>query len=61
MKFVVEIELGNDAMQTGRDVADVLAKIATSMEANEGVLRDSDASRIMDANGNTVGFTRVER
>lgn len=47
--FTVEIELGNDAMQTGADVAAALREIADKLDA--GI----DAGIVRDANGNEVG------
>ena len=51
MKFVLEIKMGNDAMQWPRDVAEAIAgalpKIADPGAVSEGSIRDE--------NGNTVG------
>jgi hypothetical protein len=48
--FDVHIELGNDAMQGGPDVATALRNIADRIE------NDLEArGNIKDANGNTVG------
>ena len=48
--FEVALELGNDAMQAGPDVARVLREIADRIE-NDFEARGT----IRDANGNTVG------
>jgi hypothetical protein len=64
MKFVVEIELLNDAMQTADDVAQALYSIADGivditgsdpLEAHEGLFRN-----VRDGNGNTVGIWQVK-
>lgn len=50
MRFKLEIELGNDAMQTPMDVAMALTSLADRLTASpptEGVIRDE--------NGNPVG------
>lgn len=49
MKFTLEIELGNDAMQTSDDVAEALANVTNSL------LDGLTSGAIRDANGNTVG------
>lgn len=49
--FTLTIELGNDAMQDGRDVAEVLTEIARKV----GYVIEATSGRIFDANGNTVG------
>ena len=70
-EFTLTIRLGNDAMQTGGDIAEALRKVADRIDARRflqegdgpvydvtyGVLRDTryDHNRIMDANGNAVG------
>lgn len=49
-QFNLHIELGNDAMQSGLDVAGALRKVADKIE------HDLEASGVItDANGNTVG------
>jgi hypothetical protein len=61
MRFVLTIDLGNDAMRTGDDVADALTDIAQYMTdeyADEAPLVMS--TRIKDRNGNTVGAAEVE-
>lgn len=51
MKFKLEIEMGNDAMQTHIDVSDILADVSIDI-LNNPKLEDW---RIIDANGNDVG------
>jgi hypothetical protein len=58
MKLVIEINLDNDAMQTGRDVADALGKLAHHVEDNTLPLAPEDGV-IRDLNGNTVGRWQV--
>lgn len=50
-RFTLTIELGNDAMQTGADIADALRRVAARQEEWE---RGTDGA-IRDENGNTVG------
>ena len=49
-KFTFEIELGNDAMQTGDDVAEALQSVAglgTFFAPNtSGSIRDTDGNRV---------------
>jgi hypothetical protein len=52
MKFTLEIEMGNDAMQDWTHVADALKQAARELYAGKG--------RIRDLNGNTVGHWRFE-
>jgi hypothetical protein len=56
-KFTLIIELGNDAMQDGRNVADALRKLAGRIEDND--FRRVDGGGIMDLNGNSVGKWEV--
>ena len=59
MKFVLEIELGNDAMQTG---ADVIKAIRESLKDEESLPLDiGTAGSLWDENGNTVGGWEVKR
>jgi hypothetical protein len=57
MQLTVTITMGNDAMQTGEDLADALRRVAKEVED----LRMTEAhaerlsGRIRDVNGNTVG------
>ena len=47
--FMVSIQLGNDAMQSARDIADALRVVANRVE--DGVIH----GKVMDVNGNWVG------
>lgn len=60
MNFSVNIQLGNEAMETGDDVARALRKIASDV-SEHGVIADADEVRvgIRDENGNTVGYWKV--
>jgi hypothetical protein len=51
--FKLEIELGNSAMLTAEDLADVLENIADRV-------RREDEGKIRDLNGNTVGWFRTD-
>ena len=53
-KFTLQIELGNEAMQTPEDIADALRKAASKLEAGYGT------GNIMDLNGNSVGSYAIE-
>lgn len=57
-RFRVEIELGNDAMLTGADLAQALAKVGDVLR-HYADLPVGLALNIKDANGNTVGRWRV--
>ncbi len=62
MKFLLEIELGNEAMQTGRDIAAELNYQAQQINhyfASNEIQRVTVAHVIRDDNGNTVGKWQV--
>lgn len=66
MTFTLSIELGNDAMRSGADIADVLRTTATLLDDPHLTFDDpADESgydrngRLRDANGNTVGAWKV--
>ena len=62
MKFKLEIELGNDAMQTGEDIAAALHHVAGAIDTI-GDMRGADpydkSGVIRDLNGNRVGQWKV--
>lgn len=61
MKFQLEIELGNDAMQTYDDVSQALKSVRAYLKEyrqSEEVEADDNAP-IRDLNGNTVGKWEV--
>ena len=53
MKFMLEIELGNDAMRDDADIAEALARVAKRVETIG--TEYNRAFVIRDTNGNTVG------
>jgi hypothetical protein len=57
-RFVLQIELGNDAMNTPQQIAKILKDLGSRIP--EETINDfrgvfSQSEHIMDANGNTVG------
>lgn len=54
MKFSLTIELGNNAMQTGSDIADALRGVVSGIGCHDE-LTGCESARILDANGNSVG------
>lgn len=54
-RFTLTIELGNDAMQAGPDVAAALRAVADRIESDLLAASDEGRGTIRDANGNTVG------
>lgn len=52
--FRLEIEMGNEAMQTYADIAQATRRIFADF-ANRTELLQDDAGRIYDINGNKVG------
>lgn len=61
MKFVLEIELGNDAMENGADVGEALRRVAESVYLPVGCIVTPTIApvKIRDINGNTVGKWEV--
>ena len=68
MQFKLTIELGNDAMQTGEDIAAALHHTADRVESAIEYTEEEDGSfttlehsggPIMDENGNKVGAWHV--
>jgi hypothetical protein len=61
MKFQLEIELGNDAMQTYDDVRQALKSVCAYLkEYRQGEeVEAGDDTPIRDLNGNTVGTWTV--
>ena len=58
MRLTIEIDLGNDAMQTGTD-AGVSISETLVRAAPFDPLEAGDGGAIVDANGNTVGRWKV--
>jgi hypothetical protein len=59
-QFTLKINLGNDAMITGYDIAGALRDIADKVNDNEDMREFTGQKRIMDINGNTVGSWQVK-
>jgi hypothetical protein len=59
MKFTLEIELGNDAMQTAEDVSRVLFDLSDAIVDYDLSDSDSGPGSVRDVNGNTVGHWDV--
>lgn len=61
MKFLLEIDMGNEAMQGPDDLAHALDRTAKRIASGEMALHphDGDTAKIRDANGNTVGSWRL--
>ena len=59
MKFVVEINLGNEAMNSPHDVADALEKVIRNLRMVDE-FGDGFSGRLRDVNGNTVGTFNLE-
>ena len=57
-KFTLEINLGNDGMITGNDIAKALHKVGISINSNYSLVIRGNGN-IRDINGNTVGFYKV--
>lgn len=53
-KFTLEIEMGNDAMQTTEDIIDALKQVIKKMESGR------DGGFIQDVNGNNVGTFEIK-
>jgi hypothetical protein len=61
MRFVLTIQLGNDAAQTYRDVARMLSELAERHDdVGEADYQIGDAAPIRDTNGNRVGSWHVD-
>ena len=62
-QFTLKITLGNDAMQTGFNVAESLKKVSREIENYDYLLNPEmkgETGKIMDLNGNTVGSWQVK-
>jgi hypothetical protein len=58
MKFTLEIELGNEAMQGSSDVARALRATADRIQGH-GHFAGENSAPVRDDNGNTVGSWAV--
>jgi len=64
VKFVLTIELGNDAMQTYGDIASALIRLGKDSCDNEPpelVASSTNGGNVYDQNGNRVGKWKVVR
>ncbi len=57
--FKIEIDLGNEEMQSGEDIAAALEKVASQVRAHKRP-EPFHSLRIHDRNGNTVGGWNIE-
>lgn len=62
MRFILSIELGNDAMQSQDDIARAIRDLSKTLRtyATERVPTVGDSGPIRDDNGNRVGGWHVE-
>ena len=58
-RFTLAIDLGNDAMQTGSDLANTLRDFAGGLYLRDALIPDS--GNIRDVSGNTVGSWQLFR
>lgn len=58
MRLRIEIELGNDAMQTGSNVIESIVRSRLSATGSEP-FQEGEKGKLFDANGNNVGYWRV--
>ena len=58
-QFILKITLGNDAMQTGNDIAIALRNVAGILYDRD-IIKHIEPSKIMDFNGNAVGSWQVK-
>ena len=56
MKFILEIEMGNDGVMDGYDVANLLVITANKIKHHNHRV----TGKILDINGNTVGWYKFE-
>lgn len=61
MRFTLEIELGNDAMQSGENVAECINRVADKLWPINGTLIGGECGFARDLNGNTVGSWEVAK
>jgi hypothetical protein len=64
MKFSLSIELGNEAMQSGFDVAGALEALTfylRDLSEHSDTLEPQDGAFIHDTNGNRVGWWAISQ
>ncbi len=54
-KFIVKVELGNEAMKSAKDVARLLRVLAVALDEGGLNFKYADVIKLRDVNGNTVG------
>ena len=59
MKFILEIEIGNDSLQRGSDISEALTKVANGLNPDFLADQPTEPRKIRDLYGNTVGFYQV--
>ena len=59
-KFKLTVELGNDAMQSPADVADLLRRLARRLDDWGRWQATRDGGHLMDLNGNSVAEWETE-
>jgi hypothetical protein len=59
-RFTLTIELGNDEMSTGYDIAAALRQVANRLIKQGNNLNSLPSGRIQDHNGNPVGHWAVD-
>ena len=60
MEFKLTIRLGNDAMQTGDQIADALRRVGELLRDFSPDTFHGKPHRVLDANGNTVGTWEIK-
>lgn len=58
-EFTLTIRLGNDAMQSGNDIAEALVRAANYINDYHQEIEAGDALSLKDQNGNRVGEWKV--
>lgn len=58
-QFKMNIQFGNEAMQTSQDIAKALRKVADRVEREEITGGTIIGSKVFDENGNSVGRWEV--
>jgi len=60
-KFILEIELGNDAMKSDLDIAIALRDCAERIEYDGIMIRPETRKNVVNINGNKVGYYEVRK
>lgn len=61
MRLLIEVELGNDAMQSALETSDAITKsLLTQASSMTSPINQHEVGSIRDRNGNTVGKWEVE-